>query len=170
MLRSALAEQRAAADLLLSGHQDQRGLRQAVEDWVMEEVLEQTGYAEFLSRKVQYGAESGFDPLVLPEFLFPFQRFLCEWAIRKGRAALFVDCGLGKTPMQLVWADNVARKTGKRVLILTPLAVGAQTIREAGKFNIGAERSRDGALPDAPATRAPDRRRRSPNIPGRNRA
>ena len=82
----------------------------------------------------------------MPEFLYPFQSDLTEWAIRQGRAALFADCGLGKTPMQLVWAENVVRKTNGRVLLLTPLAVSAQTEREAEKFGIDATVSRDGSL------------------------
>lgn len=101
-------------------------------------------YTAFLDRKAQLGSASGFDPLWLPDFLFDFQRELVEWAIQKGRAAIFADCGLGKTPMQLVWAENVVRQTNKRVLILTPLAVSAQTIREAGKFGIECRRSQDG--------------------------
>src|SRR3990167_9087822 len=100
-------------------------------------------YAAFLERKSQMSAGGGFDPLWLPDFLFSFQRDLVEWALRRGRAAIFADCGLGKTPMQLVWAENVARKTGGRVLILTPLAVGAQTVAEGLKFGIDCQRSRD---------------------------
>ena len=106
-------------------------------------------YSAFLDGKAQHGDGSGFEPLWMPDFLFDFQRSLTEWAIRQGRAAIFADCGLGKTPMQLVWAENVIRHTGGRVLILTPLAVGAQTIREGDKFNIECERSRDGELPSA---------------------
>lgn len=101
-------------------------------------------YAEFIQNKSQIGNSCGFDPLWIPEFLFDFQKHLVEWAIRKGRAAIFADCGLGKTPMQLVWAENVVRKTGKPVLILTPLAVAQQTCREAEKFGIEAKQSRDG--------------------------
>lgn len=104
-------------------------------------------YDEFLSRKSQVGQQAGFEPTFLPKFLFPFQRALVEWAVRRGRAAIFADCGLGKTPMQLVWAENIVRKTNKPVLILTPLAVAAQTVREAEKFEIEAKRSTDGALP-----------------------
>src|SRR5207247_1705869 len=59
-------------------------------------------------------------------------------------AAIFADCGLGKTPLQLVWAENVVRKTNRPVLILTPLAVSYQLIREAEKFGIEAHRSADG--------------------------
>lgn len=84
------------------------------------------GYARFIDTKTQGGADSGFAPVWMPDFLFDFQASLTEWAIRKGRAALFADCGLGKTPMGLVWAENVARFTGGRVLFLTPLAVGPQ--------------------------------------------
>ena len=106
----------------------------------------QNEYAVFLDRKTQLGNQAGFAPVFMPDFLFPFQRALTTWAIEKGRAAIFADCGLGKTLMQLVWAQNIALKTGKNVLILTPLAVGAQTVAEARKFGIDAERSRDGKV------------------------
>lgn len=101
-------------------------------------------YADFVLGKSQVCGNHGFDPAALPDFLFPFQRDLVEWALRKGRAAIFADCGMGKTPMQLVWADKVAHETQRPVLILTPLAVSAQTIREADKFGIAAERAEDG--------------------------
>jgi len=103
-------------------------------------------YVDFLERKTHIENNAGFDPLYMPDFLFPFQRSLTEWAIRKGRAAIFADCGLGKTPMQLVWAQNVVEKTCKPVLVLTPLAVGSQTVREAHKFGINAAQSRDGKI------------------------
>lgn len=103
-------------------------------------------YAAFLTAKQQIGGNSGFDPVYMPEFLFDFQQSMVEWACRKGRAALFEDCGLGKTPQQLVWAENVRRKTNKPVLILTPLAVASQTIREAEKFGIDATQSRNGSV------------------------
>ena len=101
-------------------------------------------YAAFLAGKTQAGADTGFDPVWLPSFLFDFQSALVEWAVRKGRAAIFADCGLGKTPMQLVWAENVAEHTKGRVLILTPLAVAWQTVEEAEKFGIEAHYSKDG--------------------------
>lgn len=104
-------------------------------------------YTDYLSRKSQLGTFDGFDPIWMPDFLFPFQRTVVEWSIRKGKAALFEDCGLGKTPQQLVWAENVARRTNKPVLILTPLSVGAQTVREGAKFGIECAQSRDGSLP-----------------------
>jgi hypothetical protein len=101
-------------------------------------------YAEFLNRKSQQHSESGFEPLWMPDFLFDFQQHLADWGIRKGRGAIFADCGLGKTVIQLVWAENVVRKTNRPVLILTPLAVSHQTEREAEKFGIEAKRSQDG--------------------------
>ena len=97
-------------------------------------------YADFIERKSQLGTMSGFDPIWMPDFLFDFQQALVEWSLRKGRAAIFADCGLGKTAMQLVWADNVVRKTNRPVLILTPLAVSHQTLMEAEKFGIEAGR------------------------------
>ena len=112
----------------------------------MKTKTKETDYSTFIERKSQLGSSAGFEPLFMPDFLFPFQRALVEWAVRKGRCAIFADCGLGKTPMQLVWAQNVVEKTCKPVLVLTPLSVGAQTIREAGKFGIEAKQSRDGTI------------------------
>lgn len=100
-----------------------------------------TSYAEFLERKAQGGADHGFDPPWVPDFLFPFQASLLDWSIRKGRGGVFADCGLGKTPMELVWAENVVRHTNKPVMILTPLAVARQTAREADKFGVDCVRS-----------------------------
>lgn len=103
-------------------------------------------YAEFLTAKAQLGSMTGFNAVFLPDFLFDFQASLVEWSLSKGRAALFADCGLGKTPMFLVWAENVVRKTNRPVLVLTPLAVSFQTILEAEKFGIEAHRSTDGKV------------------------
>ena len=103
-------------------------------------------YQEFLETKAQRGSEDGFAPVWMPERLFPFQCALLEWAIRHGRSALFCDCGLGKGPMGLVWAENVVRKTNKSVLYLTALAVSHQIIAEAEKFGIDAHRSIDGSV------------------------
>ena len=103
-------------------------------------------YLKFLDRKTQGGADSGFDPIWMPDFLFDFQASMVEWAVRKGRSAIFEDCGLGKTPQGLVVASNFSRKTRKPVLYLTPLAVGPQTIREAEKFGIQARLCRDGVV------------------------
>jgi len=101
-------------------------------------------YEAFIESKSQIGGNSGFKPLWMPDFLFDFQRALIDWSILKGRAAVFADCGLGKTPMQLVWAENMVRKTNKPCLLLTPCAVASQTVKEASKFDIEVNRSHDG--------------------------
>ncbi len=103
-------------------------------------------YLDFLGKKTHSGAMDGFEPLSIPDFLFDFQKDLTAWAIRKGRAAIFADCGLGKTPMQLVWADNIIRKENGNVLIITPLAVSAQTVREGKKFGIECHKSMEGKV------------------------
>jgi len=108
-------------------------------------------YSQFLESRAKLGGFDGFTPDDLPSHLFDFQRDLVTWACQKGRGAIFADCGLGKTPMQLAWADQVHRHDGRPVLILTPLAVAAQTVAEARKFNVDAAVSRDGKF-DAPIT------------------
>ena len=105
-------------------------------------------YSAFIASKSQLGGDCGFEPVCRNEKLFGFQTYLTEKALRKGRSAIFADCGLGKTPMQLTWAQNVVEKTSGRALILTPLAVGAQTVEEGKKFGVECARSRDGSLPD----------------------
>jgi hypothetical protein len=105
-----------------------------------------TDYAAFLAGKAQHGTGGGFEPLWMPDFLFGFQRHLVDWSLRQGRSAMFADCGLGKTPMQLTWAENVRKHTGKPVLVLTPLAVSFQTEIEAAKFGVEAARSRGGRV------------------------
>lgn len=102
-------------------------------------------YSDFLASKRQENLGEGTES-DLPSFLFDFQRMLVDWSLSRGRAAIFADCGLGKTPMQLVWADVVRLLTGKPVLIVTPLAVSFQTEREAEKFGIDARTSRDGRI------------------------
>jgi hypothetical protein len=101
-------------------------------------------YENFIENKSQLGGEFGFEPVFMPDFLFDFQESIIDWGLRSGRSAIFADCGMGKTPMQLVWAQNVVQKTNGNVLILTPLAVASQTCREAEKFGIQAKRSSDG--------------------------
>lgn len=98
-------------------------------------------YRDFLGVKLHEGAEHGFEPTFMPPELFDFQRAMVKYAVRKGRAALFEDCGLGKTVQFLTWAQNVIEHTNRPVLVLTPLAVAGQTIREAEKFGIDAARS-----------------------------
>ena len=100
----------------------------------------QSDYEDFIFSKSQLGTFNGFDPIWMPGFLFDFQKSLVDWSVRKGRSAIFADCGLGKTIQQLVWAENVVRKTNRAVLILTPLAVSHQTVAEAERFGIEARR------------------------------
>lgn len=101
-------------------------------------------YAKFIDAKSQLTRDSGFKPKKLTDKLFPFQKHIVETACRHGRSALFADCGLGKSICELSWGEQVVRKTNKPVLLLTPIAVGAQMIREAEKFGIEAKRSRHG--------------------------
>jgi hypothetical protein len=103
-------------------------------------------YTSFLSGKRHTTGDFGFSPSFMPSVLFDFQKHLVEWSVRKGRAAIFADCGLGKTGMALVWAENVARHTDKPVLVLTPLSVAPQFVREGAKFGVGAFHSRDGSF------------------------
>jgi hypothetical protein len=101
-------------------------------------------YNALLNRRRQFGDDTGFEPIWMPDNLFSFQKSLVEWSCLKGRAAIFADCGMGKTAMQLTWAQNVVQKTNRPVLILTPLAVGPQTVKEAAKFGMAAMLCRDG--------------------------
>lgn len=105
-----------------------------------------TDYAQFLANKAQLADTHGFTPNNLPDHLFDFQRDLVEWSVNKGRAGIFADCGMGKTPMALAWAEQVTKHTGKPVLFLTPLAVGFQIVTEAHKFGHDADLSRDGTV------------------------
>jgi len=104
-------------------------------------------YADFLSRKAGKVLNDGFPPTGITNVLFPFQRYIVEFAIRKGRSAIFADTGLGKTLMQIEWAMHVNWKTDRPVLILCPLAVADQTRREADKIaNAQIHISRDGQI------------------------
>jgi hypothetical protein len=104
-------------------------------------------YSEFLEQKAQSGAMCGFTKAWIPDALFDFQAHLVDYSVRKGRNAIFADCGLGKTPMELAWARNIVENKNKNVLVLTPLAVAKQTIHEGEKFGIECVRSVDGKLP-----------------------
>jgi DNA modification methylase len=97
-----------------------------------------TEYQEFLMNKMTIVKPSGFDvpDEAINPMLFEWQRDIVRWALRRGKAALFEDCGLGKTPQQLEWARMVYENTGKSVLIFAPLAVADQTKREGDKFGI----------------------------------
>ncbi len=91
-------------------------------------------YAAFLATKRRYAAARGIDTraVTLPSKLFDWQTAVVRWALRKGKAALFCDCGLGKTPMQLAWAHAL----GVRTIILAPLCVAEQTVAEGRKFGV----------------------------------
>jgi hypothetical protein len=103
-------------------------------------------YTDFINSKAQLDGNFGFEPYAIPPYLFDFQASLTEWAVRKGRAAIFADCGMGKTLMVLAWAENVHKHTGKPVLVMTPLAVAGQFVREAERFGIDASRSHHGEI------------------------
>lgn len=112
-------------------------------------------YQEFLARKRIVDPMTGMEMVGdLPAFLFPHQRDIVSWALRRGRAAIFAGTGLGKTAMELVWSNQVAAHTRKPVLVFAPLAVSAQHIREAEKFNLNARivRSQDDVLPGVNVT------------------
>lgn len=95
-------------------------------------------YKDFLESKRLKVNPAGFyiEDSNINQMLFDWQRDIVRWALRRGKAALFEDCGLGKTPQQLEWARLVSEHTHKPVLIFAPLAVAAQTQREGAKFGV----------------------------------
>jgi len=93
-------------------------------------------YSSFLKSKALSVESVGFTPKNLTSQLMPFQRDIVTLACRLGRFCIWADCGMGKTLMQLEWARQVVRETGGNVLVLAPLAVSHQTVREARKFGI----------------------------------
>lgn len=96
-------------------------------------------YESFLARKAVIDPPTGVDgDAELNSAMFAFQSDIVRWALRRGRAAVFADCGMGKTLMQLDWARVVSQHTGRPVLILAPLAVAKQTVGEGAKFGIDA--------------------------------
>lgn len=95
-----------------------------------------TDYRSFLKSKRISVEPSGFRVDLLNPKLFDFQRDIARWALAKGKAAIFADCGMGKTAMELAWSQHVADKTGRPVLNIAPLAVSQQTAREGDKFGI----------------------------------
>jgi len=101
-------------------------------------------YSEFLAGKIKRSAPSGIEPGPINPYLYGFQSDIAAWALRRGKAAIFADCGLGKTPIQLEWARQLIEQTGARVLILAPLAVSCQTVKEAEKMGIPARLVRTG--------------------------
>lgn len=108
-------------------------------------------YDQFIASKKKTEVPTGHQPGDLNEHLFDFQHAIVTWAVRRGRAAIFADTGLGKTLMQLSWAQEVQRHTGGKVLILAPLAVSEQTIEQGITFGIDVRSFKDWAFAeDAP--------------------
>jgi superfamily II DNA or RNA helicase len=101
-------------------------------------------YADYIGRKLTIMPPTGLTDLsAMTEVgMFEHQIALTQWALRRGRAAIFADTGLGKTRMQLAWADAVYKATGKSVLILAPLAVAEQTVLEGAEIGIGVNHMR----------------------------
>ena len=96
-------------------------------------------YEQFIAQKSSQAINADSIQLSADDLnpkLYRFQRDIVRWALAKGRAAIFADCGLGKTPMQLEWARQVCVHRGGMVLILAPLAVSAQTVAEGLKFGV----------------------------------
>lgn len=104
-------------------------------------------YEAFLMTKMKEDVPTGFsiDAADLNPMLYDFQGDAVRWALRRGRSAVFFDCGLGKTPLQLEWAKHVSLYTGKPVLIFAPLAVSMQTKREGEKFGINVKICKEAA-------------------------
>lgn len=144
-------EQAECCDYILqSKGTDTEGAWRGLGDWFGEEIF--LSYGKFTSNGIDLGAErtyqdfldskhvrvafSGFDAGPVNPMLFAWQKEIVEWAVKRGKAAIFSECGTGKTPMQAEWARIVEDHTSKPVLILTPLAVAAQTVREGRKFGI----------------------------------
>lgn len=102
-------------------------------------------YEEFIETKKHRGEDYGITPNYMPDKMFDYQKYVSEYAIKKGRCAVFLDTGLGKTIIELTTAVNYVKNTNKPVLIITPLAVAFQFIKEAEKFSIDdIEYSKDG--------------------------
>lgn len=99
-----------------------------------------TNYIDFVNSKSKFDKPSGFEVVPeLPSMLFDFQRDIVKWALMRGRAAIFANTGMGKSFMELAWGNAVHQMTGGNVLLLTPLAVAGQMVREAGKFGLQAK-------------------------------
>lgn len=104
-------------------------------------------YTTYLSRKLGVSSATGLPAHAIPEFhgLFGHQAALAKWACQRGRAAIFADTGLGKSRMQIAWADAVAKHTSRPILILAPLAVAPQTVLEGAQLGVGVSHVRDAA-------------------------
>lgn len=100
-------------------------------------------YQNYISAKLGVVNSAGIDVPLRDYSMFPHQRDLTSWALRRGAAAIFADTGLGKSRMQIAWADTVQRETGRDVFILAPLAVAEQTVEEGGLVGVEINHARD---------------------------
>ena len=125
-------------ELARSGHPDVQGIMDGLSDWQNEKrMIYRMIYQGFLDAKRISVKPAGFNPTrPINEKLFDFQRDIVNWAIRKGKAAIFADCGLGKTAQELEFSAHVVEHTGRPVINFAPLAVSQQTEREGQKFGI----------------------------------
>lgn len=105
-----------------------------------------TTYEEFVSSKMKAVEPVGFEPSGFLMPLFDFQADIVRWSVRRGRAAIYADTGLGKTLMQLEWARQVLLETGRPVLIVAPLCVANQTVKEAARYGLDVTYSREPGL------------------------
>lgn len=110
----------------------------------------QMEYEDFVRSKRRAEVATGHAPGDLNEHLFDFQHAIVSWAVRRGRAAIFADTGLGKTLMQLSWASEVQSHTNGIVLVLAPLAVSEQTIEQGSTFGIDVKRVPHNESPSVP--------------------
>ena len=108
-----------------------------------EKVEQMDDYKAFLDGKASTVTSCGFEPSDVNAMLYPFQADIVRWSCRKGKSCIFADCGMGKTAMQLEWARQVCEHAGGAVLVVSPLAVSAQTVREGRKFGIAVNQCRD---------------------------
>ena len=93
-------------------------------------------YETWIEGKERKLEPCGFTVSDYPDMLYDWQRAIVRWAVKMGRCAIFADCGLGKTLMQVAWADAIAREAGGRILIVSPLCVAEQTIAEAARIGV----------------------------------
>jgi superfamily II DNA or RNA helicase len=106
-------------------------------------IVDLAAYRDYIASKALSAELHGFSPQPMPSSLKHHQRVAVDYALNKGRASLFLDTGLGKSLCELEFARQCADETGKPSLILTPLAVAAQMVREGNKFNIDARQVRE---------------------------
>lgn len=104
----------------------------------MNQILKQ--YEAVIAKRIHHAKDAGFEIRNVSKKLFPFQAYLLKWALKVGRAALFEECGLGKTPQALFWSQAVNQETSKPVLILCPNGVAPQHMEEAKRFGLVATR------------------------------